>query len=172
VIGWTGSFGNLPYLEAIEPALHRFMLAYPSTVLRIVCDKPPSFRHIHSDHVEYVPWSPKVEATSIQTMDVGLMPLEDSLWARGKCSFKMLQYMSCQIPVIVSPVGMNTDVLALGEVGIPARTTDEWYFALEHYYTNRSQAALHGRTGREVILRHFSQRLVAQQIAEVFRELA
>lgn len=171
IIGWTGSFGNLPYLEMIEPALHRFLSTYQAAKLRVICDKEPNFHLLRDDQVEFIPWSPEMEVTAVQSMNVGLMPLEDTLWTRGKCSFKMLQYMSCQIPVVVSPVGMNNDVLAIDQVGLAAKTQDEWYEAIEHYYLDQAAVVSDGLAGRRVVLSHFSKPLVAKKIAVVFKSL-
>jgi glycosyltransferase involved in cell wall biosynthesis len=171
VIGWTGSHGNLPYLEAIEPPLHRFLVAHPSSILRVICNKKPNFHLLSSEHVEFIQWSDITEITSLQSMDVGLMPLDDSMWTRGKCSFKMLQYMSCQIPVIVSPVGMNNDVLAMGQVGFSARNHDEWYERLDYYYHNADVAINNGKIGRRIIEQNFSQEGVTKKLAKIFRTL-
>jgi glycosyltransferase involved in cell wall biosynthesis len=104
-------------------------------------------------------------------MDVGLMPLEDDAWTRGKCSFKMLQYMAAGLPAVVSPVGMNRDVLALGESGIPAAGVDDWIDALRVLAADPDRRARLGATGRAVALAHFDVPVVAAQIAAVFRSL-
>ena len=94
-----------------------------------------------ADRVELVPWSPATEATAIQGFDVGLMPLTGGDWAKGKCAFKMLQYLACAVPAVVSPVGMNTEVLAMADVGLAAGTEDEWVEALLALYRDRDRAA-------------------------------
>jgi glycosyltransferase involved in cell wall biosynthesis len=104
----------------------------------VIADRPPSFSSLPSERVRYIPWSSQTEVTAVQQMDIGLMPLPNNEWTKGKCSFKMLQYMACAIPVIVSPVGMNLEVLELGEVGLSANSTSEWYDALVCLYKNRT----------------------------------
>jgi glycosyltransferase involved in cell wall biosynthesis len=107
----------------------------------------------------------------IQRMNVGVMPLPDDDWTRGKCSYKMLQYMACGIPVIVSPVGMNKEVLAKGAVGKAAQSHSEWYEAFSFYYGNESMAKSHGRAGRKVVEQNYSVQLLAGQLAGIFKSL-
>lgn len=171
VIGWTGSAGNLRYLQVLEPPLKQFMNRFPNSELLVVADQPPSFSSLPSERVRYVPWSPQTEVTAVQQMDIGLMPLPNNEWTKGKCSFKMLQYMACAIPVVVSPVGMNLEVLGLGEVGLSANNTSEWYDALVYLYKNRTLGHNYGKNGRIVVEDNFSQKVIIQKIAKVFRDL-
>ncbi|MBE9124679.1 MULTISPECIES: glycosyltransferase family 4 protein [unclassified Coleofasciculus] len=172
VIGWTGSAGNLRYLKTIEAPLREFMNKFAESELLIMADKPPFFKSLPSDRVRYIPWFPATEADVVKQMDVGLMPLPDNEWTKGKCSFKMLQYMACGIPVIVSPVGMNAEVLALGNLGIEAMNNSDWYEALVLFFKNRELADEYGKQGRTVAEKYFSQRVVVEEIAKVFRELS
>ena len=100
------------------------------------------------------------------------MPLPDDDWTRGKSSFKMLQYMACGIPVIVSPIGMNKDVLAMDSVGLSAVTEQDWFDGLTIFYSNRAQARAFGRAGRAVVEATYSQEAVTPQLAEIFHKLA
>jgi glycosyltransferase involved in cell wall biosynthesis len=138
MIGWTGSAGNLGYLQTIESAIAQFMNQFLDSELLIIADQPLSFSSLPAERVRFIPWSSQTEVTGVQQMDIGLMPLPNNKWTKGKCSFKMLQYMACCIPVIVSPVGMNSEVLALGEVGLGANSPSDWYEALVFFYKNRS----------------------------------
>lgn len=170
-VGWTGLGSNLVYLEAVESALRRFFDRYPDVRLSIVADTRPRFNSIIDDRILFTQWSPQNEAAAVREMDVGLMPLPDNDWTRGKCSFKMLQYMATGIPVIVSPVGMNAEILDMQPVGLPAITNDDWLDALIFLYENRSQAAQYGQLGRQLALERYSTEVVSQQIAKQFREL-
>ena len=171
IIGWTGSRSSLPYLEGLEEPLRQFMARHPRAELLIVADEAPAFAALPPDRVRFLPWSPDVEAAALRDLHVGLMPLPDTDWARGKCSFKMLQYMSSGVPVIVSPVGMNAEVLELGEVGFAASTHAEWIEALEALAADGSAPRRMGRQGRRVIDERFSVRVVAHQIADAFAGL-
>lgn len=171
VIGWIGTKATLPYLESIETPLHQFVSKIPEARVLVVADTSPSFKQIPLEKVSYIPWSKKIEAKAIQKMDVGLMPLPDTEWTKGKCAFKMLQYMACGIPVVVSPVRTNAKVLGLGDVGISAQNNAEWYEALDYLQKNRNTARNMGKNGRVVVKRHFDRKLASKQIAEIILSL-
>jgi glycosyltransferase involved in cell wall biosynthesis len=99
------------------------------------------------------------------------MPLGSGDWAKGKCAFKMLQYLSCAVPAVVSPVGMNAEVLAMAEVGLAATTEDEWVEALLALYRDRNVAGALGRAGRDLAERAFSVPVIAPQLAATMRRL-
>lgn len=168
-IGWIGTSGNYQYLYGIEGAIAKVMRAKPKCKLRIVADRAPHFRQIAPGNMEFITWSEAIEAEAIRSMDIGIMPLEESPWARGKCSFKMLQYMATGLPVVVSPVGMNAEVLNLGEVGIGAATETEWVDALIALIENHSLRVRLGAEGRRVVESTFSIPIIAPKIAHVFR---
>lgn len=165
VIGWIGTSGNLKYVYAVEEALTKIITTYPKTKLRIVCDKMPTFRAIDMNRCEFIHWSETIEVESIRGMDIGIMPLEDSAWARGKCSYKMLQYMACGIPVVVSPVGMNSEILSNADVGIGAVSMDEWSNAIASLIENPNLREKMGTRGRQVAVNSFSIAKIAPQIA-------
>ncbi len=169
VLGWTGSGSSLRYLRAIAPAIGRFMGEVPEARLVVMADGFIELPGIPVDRTELVPWSPATEATAVQGFDVGLMPLTGGDWAKGKCAFKMLQYLACSVPAVVSPVGMNSEVLAMAEVGLAAGTEDEWVEALFTLYRDRDRAGALGRTGRELAERAFSLPVIAGQLATAMR---
>jgi hypothetical protein len=104
---WTGSAENLKYLAAIRPRI--------KPPLRVVCNRKPDFE------CEYIPWSPATEVEALRTAAVGVMPLPDEEWTRGKCGFKLLQYMACGLPSVASPIGVNADIV--GDTGVVG---DDW----------------------------------------------
>jgi len=171
IIGWSGLSSGLKYVTEIEEALLAVLTRHRDVVLRIVSDKPPQFKRLSASQFEYIPWSPQNEVETIQEMSVGLMPVENSLWARGKCSYKMLLYMSCGIPVVVSPVGMNEEILALGKVGLGPRTASEWSDALEWLLQNPEQGQEMGRAGRVIVEQHYSVVVCAPRLASFLRSV-
>jgi len=100
------------------------------------------------------------------------MPIEDSLWSRGKCSYKMLLYMSCGIPVVVSPVGMNVEVLAQGRVGFGPKDIREWTEALNALLENPEEAQIMGVAGRQVIEQHYALHILAPRLISFLRAIA
>ncbi len=164
-IGWSGGASGLPYLYAIEEPLARVLRELPSARLLVMCDAPPILPSLDPARVLYVPWSEEVEVRTLQRMDVGLMPLDDSVWTRGKCSYKMLLYMSCGRPVVVSPVGMNRQVLQQGAVGFAAASTDAWVDALLTLAANPAVAHTLGAAGRRVVESTYALEVTGAQLA-------
>lgn len=170
VIGWSGSSSGLKYLYGIEPAILTLLLKHPDAILKVVSDKPPVFKTLPLERVVYERWSPEREVAVLQEFAVGIMPLEDDLWARGKCSFKMLTYMAVGLPVVVSPVGMNVEILAQGSCGFAAKTNDDWVDAISNLLNEPALADQMGRTGRQIIETRYARNVVAPQLAQLLRE--
>jgi glycosyltransferase involved in cell wall biosynthesis len=169
IIGWSGLHAGFKYLLSIEGALIKVLEKRQKAVLRVVSDVKPVFRRLDNSRVEYIRWSPANEVKTIQEMTAGLMPIDDSPWSRGKCSYKMLLYMSCGVPVVVSPFGMNQEVLRLGKVGFGARTEAEWVESLAWLLDNRSQGREMGLAGRKVIEERYSLVLLASRLGSYLR---
>ncbi len=172
IVGWSGLGVGLMYLYEIEKALLPVLDKHKDVVLRVVSEQPPRFRHLSPGRIEYIPWSPVNEVRGVQEMTIGLMPVENTPWGLGKCSYKMLLYMSCGIPVVVSPVGMNAEILAQGNLGFGPQTLSEWTDALELLLENPDQATAMGKAGREVVERHYSLNLLAPRLASFVRDIA
>jgi glycosyltransferase involved in cell wall biosynthesis len=171
VIGWTGTSGNFRFLRDIQPALATFLGENPDTTFRVIADEHPVLPMLPLDQLEFIPWTPAAEHEVLTKMDVGIMPIDDTDLSRGKCSFKMLQYMATGLPVVVSPYGMNADVLQMGNVGFGVKTNDEW---LQAFRILRDDAALRtqmGQAGRSVIEAGFSTVSIATKIAASFGRL-
>lgn len=171
VIGWTGSSSNFKYLDTIEPALERFLRAYDDVEMIITADRPWDFKALPAEKVRFIPWSAQEEIRVLHSMSVGIMPLADDKWARGKCAFKMLQYMAVGLPVIVSPVGMNQEVLEKGDVGLSADSNDEWFDALVSLYKDRSFGVKLGLAGRKVVQQYYNADIIARRLADIFKSL-
>jgi glycosyltransferase involved in cell wall biosynthesis len=169
VIGWLGLSSGFRYFDEIETALRDVLRNHPEGVLRIISDKAPQFRLLPDRQVEYIPYSREREVADIQEMTVGIMPLDDSETSRGKCSFKMILYMSCGIPVVVSRVGMNAEVLQKGESGFGANNPREWVDSLETLLANPDLCARMGRTGRAVAELHYAVEVLAPHLASTLR---
>ena len=167
-IGWIGSAANLRYLAGIAPALRRVVDRFPGTVIAVCCDRRPTLPGLP---IRYVPWSEDGEADFLASITVGVMPLENGPWERGKCSFKMLQYMAAGRPCIVSPIGMNSELLRQAELGRAATTIDQWTEALSSLIADRDAAARMGAAGRGVAEAHYSVATLAPRLAELLRRL-
>jgi glycosyltransferase involved in cell wall biosynthesis len=166
-LGWIGTSSNARYLTGIQSALATVLAKHKGAKLLVVSDQPPVLPDLTADQLEFRPWRSDREIADLQNMDIGLMPLEDTLWARGKCSFKMLQYMACGIPVVVSPVGMNTEVLAKANLGFAARDIAEWTEALDALLTNAALRQQLGEQGRFVCEQAYSAQVWAPVLRDV-----
>jgi glycosyltransferase involved in cell wall biosynthesis len=172
IIGWQGQYSNFPFLYQIESALAEVLRSHPQAVLRIVSGKLPHFKLIPADRVEFVHFSWEREVADIQEMTIGIMPINDGVVSRGKCSFKMLLYMACGIPVVVSPFGMNGEVLQKGEVGLGAIGHDNWVECLNVLLNSASERERMGKNGRAVVLQHYSLDVLAAKLAETLTSSA
>jgi glycosyltransferase involved in cell wall biosynthesis len=171
IIGWTGSRHTNHYLCKLERTLLRFLKNFPNSRLMIISNEYPNFTEIDRNLVQFHYWSPSNEGKLIQKMDVGLMPLKDDEWSKGKCSLKMLQYMATGIPVIVSPVGVNQELLAKGEIGFGPKNDDEWYQALECLYRDFKLRIDYGKTGRKIVVKEYSLDVMSLKISNLFEDL-
>jgi glycosyltransferase involved in cell wall biosynthesis len=170
-IGWIGTSSNLPYLYGYEEAMADFLAERGDAHLTIVADSAPSFKKLSRQSWRFRRWSEHEEIKLAQDFDVGLMPLPDTDWARGKCALKMLQYMALGIPVVASPVGTARSIFAQSTVGVAAVSPQDWYDGLKLLYDDRQMAARMGASGRELVEQSYSVEKNVHRLAEIFRSL-
>jgi len=168
-IVWIGSPENLVYLEMIRPALARLSVRYPALKLRVICSRFPDWSEVK---VERIAWSAATEAESLAAAHIGVMPLTDDEWARGKCAFKLLQYMAAALPCVASPVGANTEAVIEGVNGFHARTTEEWERHLESLIRSPELRARLGAAGREHVESRYALRTYQARYLELLARLA
>jgi glycosyltransferase involved in cell wall biosynthesis len=171
-IGWIASWANLEFLYEIEEPLAQFLEDHPGSRLLIVCTRKPAFKKLSDKKWEFVQWSAENEVARVQQMDVGLMPLRDDNWSRHKCGLKALEYMAVGLPIVISPVGVNAEILNRDEVGFAATSGNDWYAALERLFTESELGPRMGAAGRRVVQEHYSVTANAPKLANIFREVA
>jgi glycosyltransferase involved in cell wall biosynthesis len=154
-IAWIGSPENLIYLDMIRPALARLSRRHPTLRLRVICSQFPDWSDVN---VERVPWSSAGEARALAGAHIGVMPLTDDAWSRGKCAFKLLQYMAAGLPCVASPVGANTEAVLEGNTGFHASGVDEWERSLERLIASPELRASFGAKGRAHVEERYSMR--------------
>lgn len=147
VIGWTGTHSTLKYLDALIPVIRKLEKKYAFEFC-VISNQAPAFK---LDSLVYIPWQKESEIADLMRFNVGLMPLEDDLWAKGKCAFKALQYMALGIPALVSPVGMNTEVVTNGQNGFICHGPEDWYEKLEKIIRDVPLRSCLGRASRKKI---------------------
>jgi len=172
VIGWTGVGPNLRSLYEVEPAMAEVLRRHPRVMLRVVSNQPPRFQSLPGDRVEYVPWTRENQARAVTEMSIGIMPLDDSVFSKGKCSYKMLLYMACGLPVVVSPVGMNAEVLTKANVGFGARNESDWVCHLDTLLRNPELRRRMGAAGRQVVIEHYSVEALVPRLAQILWKVA
>jgi len=168
-IVWIGSPENLVYLEMIRPALARLSVRYPTLKLRVICSRFPEWTEVN---IERIAWSTATEAESLAAAHIGVMPLTDDEWARGKCAFKLLQYMAAALPCVASPVGANTEAVLDGVNGFHARTTEQWERHLEALIRSPELRARFGASGREHVESRYALGTYRTRYVELLTRLA
>jgi glycosyltransferase involved in cell wall biosynthesis len=168
-IGWMGSRSTAPYLTLVESALRRLAHAYPGGV---------SFRFIgHPAYAPNIPYSSSVpfklesEIEDLQSIDIGLMPLPDTEWTRGKCAFKAIQYMASGVPVVASPVGITPDLIQHDVNGLLASSPEDWFHELERLICDQNLRARIALAGRKTIEESYSLEKWAPRFESLFDQL-
>jgi len=168
VVGWTGSYSTEQHLEVVRPALEHLA---KRRSLRVVVVGGGRFS-LDGVEVEHRPWQSLSEVDDLADIDIGLMPLPDNPWERGKCGLKALQYMALGIPVIASPVGVNAQIVRHGVDGYLAASTAEWQDALGRLLVNADLRRRLGGEGRSRVERAYSAAVHAPRVASILREAA
>lgn len=170
VLGWTGLHTNLGYFEAIADVLRALSRKYP-LVLSVASSAPRPFQ-LEGVEVHYRQWEFAHEFEYLREPDIGLMPLTWSKRALGKCAFKALQFMAVGTPCVISPVGMNAEVVEDGVTGFLADSPDEWYDKLERLITDEALRERMGRAARQAVLQRYSHEANYPVFREVMERVA
>jgi hypothetical protein len=171
IIGWIGSEGTMTYLDEMGPILERLAVTGRRGIaLRVVSNVPyePAGTVVP---VENVDWSLTTETRDILSFDIGIMPLRDDEWSRGKCAFKALQMMALGVPVVASPVGANCEVIQDGANGFLAQGVDEWVAKLSRLIDSPTLREALGLRGKETAITRYSLKGSGEALASAIREL-
>jgi glycosyltransferase involved in cell wall biosynthesis len=164
LLGWIGSSKTLMYLENMKSIWDTIYDRFPHVKLKIVGDR---FFHCERMPVIKKPWKYEEEIDDLHSFDIGLMPLTDDPWSRGKCGFKLLQYMAVGVPAVCSPVGVNREIVSDGLNGFWARNEQEWIDKLSTLIRDR-QLRLHmGKKTRETVIKNYSTEINKHKLLEV-----
>jgi glycosyltransferase involved in cell wall biosynthesis len=164
-IGWTGSHSTLRYLDFLVPVLQTIQAKYPQTDFLVIADRAPE---IPLSRMRFVPWNASTEVADLLGIDIGIMPLDDDDWSRGKCGLKGLQYMALAIPTVMSPVGVNTSIISHGENGLLATSAQEWSDQLSELIEKPALRKKLGDQGRITVEKHFSVESNTQVFLNLF----
>ena len=162
-VGWIGSSTTLAYLNPLKPVFSALGLKP-----RVIASGDPSILNFE---VEFRPWQLKSELDELSQIGIGISPLPDTPWERGKCGVKLLQYMACGIPVVASPVGVHNEMIRHGENGFLANTTEEWIESLRLLQNDPSLRQRLGVAGRKLVEEKYSVQKIAPQLAAVLKSV-
>lgn len=166
-IGWIGSPSTARYLHDIAPALAQVCRDGRARV-RLVGSGPIELPGVPVDLID---WQEETEVDEIRKFDVGIMPLPDEPWARGKCGFKLIQYMACGLPVVASPIGVNTEIVEEHENGYLARDGVEWVAALERLLSDAALRERLGAAGRRKVQDRYCLNVTVPRLAAVLQSV-
>jgi len=167
VIGWTGSHSSMQYLLGLHGALVRLRqhLAFRLVLVGV------SGVSMHGLDVECRPWRAASEAEDLWDFDVGIMPLPDDAWTRGKCGMKAIQYMAVGVPAVVSPVGANASIVRHGVDGYHATSDDAWMEALGQLLLDQDKRRRLGMAARASVESYYSAEAQAPRVAALIKGL-
>jgi glycosyltransferase involved in cell wall biosynthesis len=162
-IVWIGSPSTVRYLTMLQDSLVELGQKFKFT-LRIIGGGKIDLPGVN---VEYLQWSEESEASLIRACHIGVMPLQDSPWERGKCGYKLIQYMACGLPVVASPVGINAQIVEQGINGYLAETSKDWIQALTRLMADSELRQRMGKTAREKVERCCTVQVNAPRLASI-----
>lgn len=163
-IGWTGSHSTLFYLNDVIPVLQELEQSYDFEFL-VIANKDP---HISLTHFRFIPWNKHTEIEDLSKIDIGIMPLEDTEWAKGKCGFKLIQYLAIGIPAVANDVGVNNQLILEEETGFLADSHEKWLQSLKKLLTHKDLRKQMGSRGRDLIEKEFSVESQKEKFLSLF----
>ena len=166
VVGWIGSPTTTPYLKLAEKALQEISLVIPLKLILIGAGEP----ELKNISVERKAWCEETEVSEIISFDIGIMPLFDDDWERGKSGYKIIQYMACDVPVIASPVGINKDIIEHGVDGFLATSDQDWAKCIKELAGDPEKREKFGIKGRKKVESLYCSQVTAPQFIAAVRE--
>jgi len=166
VIGWSGSHSTLMHLRTLDKVLQR-VAGRRQFRLRVI----GASHSIEGVAIDALPWRACTEIDDLRAIDIGIMPLPDDRWSRGKCGLKALQYMALGVPTVCSPVGVNPSIIQHDVNGLLASTDDEWIASLERLLDDEALRQRLGREGRATVERRYSAAVQVPVVRDVLRSV-
>ena len=171
VIGWIGSPSTQHYVQELKPVLEAMHLQHGARLV-LVGAQPIIAEQFGELPVEVLPWSEESEAQAIAGFDIGIMPLPDGPWERGKCGYKLIQYMAAGRPVVASSVGVNVEIVQGWQCGELADEPTQWEEALGGLLIDPARREALGLRGRNAVEQHYSLQAQAPRLADILRSAA
>lgn len=165
---WMGLDYNLPHLARLIPVFKRLQAEH-NVLLRVVCGTEPQLDGVK---LEWFQWDYKTEVDLLRSSDIGIMPLQDTEWTKGKCGLKLIQYMSVGLPAVASPIGVNCKILRDGVNGFLVSTEDDWYAILASLCRHADVRERVGREARRTVIDEYSLEVWGPRLVACYRELS
>ena len=156
IIGWVGTSSNLKYLETLLPVFQKIEKIFKKVEILTICDEQSKILAQHLKRYRHILWSKEEEIKNFHRIDIGIMPLVENEWTKGKCGFKLLQYMACGIPIVASPVGINKKIIRNGFNGFLAKGDEEWFKKLSFLIKNKEVREKNVKTTRKTVRQGYS----------------
>lgn len=166
-IGWLGSSFTNEYLLEIAPAINKFLKNHVAE-FHIISGGFSGLKEIFPEKTSFHEWREDRFISQLYSWEIGIMPMPNSEWVKGKCSFKMLQYMAAELPVMVSPYGLNAEILAKAECGLGPVTNEEWLEAFEKLYADENLRKRLGKNGRLLVENEFTTQMNFEKLKNIF----
>jgi glycosyltransferase involved in cell wall biosynthesis len=170
VIGWIGSPSTWPMVRPLLPLLKELCASKAVRIMAVGAGA--GARSDSFDGLDLVTWSEDSEIAAVQSMDIGIMPVPDAPFERGKSGYKLIQYMACGLPVVASPVGVNREIVREGENGFLADGEGQWRAALTALIDDPTLRERMGSAGRTIAEKDYSLASQAPRLIELFRSIA
>ncbi len=168
-IGWLGSRSSLRFLKNLIPTFENIFKKHSDTQLKIVCSE-----FLESAHMPTVKkkWSLNEEVEDLKSFDIGVMPLSNDIWSKGKCGLKILQYNSVGVPAVCTPVGVNREIVEDGVSGFWAGNEAQWEDCLLKLIKEKELRKKMGLKGREIVEKNYSLEVSAPRLLSILKEVA
>lgn len=163
-IGWTGSHTTMQYLNELIPILNR-LNEKNDFLFRVISNEKPKW---DVPYLEFIKWNKSTEIEDLAKIQIGVMPLKADLWSSGKCGFKALQYMACEIPTVLSAVGVNTQIVTNEKDGFICTGEEEWLQVLDKLISDEALRQTIGKNGRQRIIDTYSVQATLPKYHQLF----
>lgn len=165
-LGWIGDTGSYAYLDGLRPVFEAIGREVPNVQLKVVSSRFPRY-----ESLPVVPkrWKAEEELADLQSFDIGIMPLPDDPWSKGKCGLKLLQYMGAGVPVVCAPVGVNAEIVKDGVQGLHASSPEEWVAAVRKLASDAALRARMGKAAFERVKAGYSLQSAAPRLAALLK---
>lgn len=170
IIGWSGSLTTIEHFKLIVPVFRKLKEKYGNQVAFKVLGVP-EYKNEELG-IDGIKWTPETEVAEISSFDIGVMPLPDNEWSKGKCGMKGLQYMALEVATVMSAVGVNNHIIQNGENGFLASSDEEWIAKISLLINSKELREKMGKAGRETVAKSYSLQAIQQDYLTYFMKLA